>query len=355
MANSDPFSMSTMLNSLQQEQLRFSTATEPTNPTVAPPPPPPRGIPMAIPPPGFTQPCGTLQELEMRLQWMFNLMTNNEEDDDNAPPFKEMISKLDRRELQGMASLLTSDSDYFLEIARNNNGSNRLQILLGKSDDVDAFISAAILRRFLHVMTDKNALYVAIRGLRVFDEENKESFYEQILHHALRLASHRYGCISLNNIKTDLDHPYYREQLLEVLAQNALWLSNDASGNFVVQHLLKQNNLRCTKDIAINLYGHCVDLSFKKYGSYIVEKLLEKEESMGVVVLELLKCDGDRLMRLARHEFGNFVVGKALRVTQKDMNRAHQFRALVNKLVPFLQFFRRSRGSNIAAILESVL
>ena len=109
--------------------------------------------------------------------------------------------------------------------------------------------------------------------------------------------------------------PLYQIQV----GRNALCLSNDPSGNFVLQHVLKLHDLRCRLNVAVRLRGHSVDLSFKKYGSYLVEKLLEAE-SMAVVVLEFLECDGDRLVRLARNEFGNFVVFKAMRVTQ-EMSR----------------------------------
>ncbi|KAG2304266.1 hypothetical protein Bca52824_032917 [Brassica carinata] len=87
---------------------------------------------------------------------------------------------------------------------------------------------------------------------------------------------------------------------------------NPTNAYFVVQHVLKLNDLLCTFNVAVNIDDHCVELSSKKYGSYIVEKLLETEESMAVVVAELLECKGDRLMRLARSEYGKFVVAKAL-------------------------------------------
>ena len=79
---------------------------------------------------------------------------------------------------------------------------------------------------------------------------------------------------------------------------------------------------------------------------------MEAEVSMGMVVVELLKCDRDRLMRLARSEIGNFVVLKALEVTQK-MNRVDLFWDLVQKLMPLRHLLLRSHGSNIANILES--
>ncbi|CAN7114706.1 unnamed protein product [Brassica rapa subsp. narinosa] len=305
--DNNPFSMSTMFNALQQIHLSNT-----------------------------------------RLKQLFNLMTSCE----GVGQFKDLISTFDQSQLQKMASLLTSDSDYFMEVVSNKYGSRRVQKLLGISDDVDAFFYGAILQRFFDIMTDKYASYVAIRATVVFDQVKKHVMYKYLLHYALDIARIQYGCIALNEVLTDADDPLYRNRLLDVVARDALFLSNDLWGNFVVQHVLKLYDLRCTYRVAVSLRGHCVDLSFKKYGSYIVEKLLEAEVSMGMVVVELLKCDGDRLMRLARSEFGNFVVLKALEVTQK-MNRVDLFRDLVQKLMPLRHLLLRSHGNKIANVLET--
>ncbi|XP_033142421.1 putative pumilio homolog 19 [Brassica rapa] len=283
-----------------------------------------------------------------RLKRLFNLMTSCE----GVGQFKDLISTFDQSQLQKMASLLTSDSDYFMEVVSNKYGSRRVQKLLGISDDVDAFFYGAILQRFFDIMTDKYASYVAIRATVVFDQVKKHVMYKYLLHYALDIARIQYGCIALNEVLTDADDPLYRNRLLDVVARDALFLSNDLWGNFVVQHVLKLYDLRCTYRVAVSLRGHCVDLSFKKYGSYIVEKLLEADVSMGMVVVELLKCDGDRLMRLARSEFGNFVVLTALRVTQ-EMNRVDLFRDLVQKLMPLRHLLLRSHGNKIANVLET--
>ncbi|VVB11669.1 unnamed protein product [Arabis nemorensis] len=300
----DPFSVSTMLNALPQREPLGDRETP-----AIPPPPHPRGISAAIPPSGFTTPlihscpCGCTASNPREL--VSNLMTSSEE---SFSLSKETISKLNRREL---ASLLTSDSDYFMDIARNEHGSKRIQELLEKSDDVDSLFCAAIRRCFFPVMTDKHASYLAVHAIRVFEGEKKESMTN--------------AAVALNEFITDLDHPYYRNKLLYIVACNALWLSNDAYGNFVIQQVLRLNDLRSTYHIAVKLPGHCVDLSFRRHGSYIVESLLEAEETvMMPVVVELLDCEGERLMRLARSVFGNFVVAKALRVTQ-EKSRADLF------------------------------
>nr|Q9XI17.2 PUTATIVE PSEUDOGENE: RecName: Full=Putative pumilio homolog 20; Short=APUM-20; Short=AtPUM20 [Arabidopsis thaliana] len=328
-------------------QLRFAAAREPISeeyPAVALPHP--RCISVAFPPPRFTPSPSPLtnysflaaltpQELEMRLQIAMDV---------------QMISKLDQRKLQTMASLLTSDPDYFLMIARNMNGSKRIQKLLGKTDDVDALFAAAILRRFLHIITDKYASYVVRRGMTVFDKKKKKAMYEHILHYASHIARDKHGNLALNDIITDA----YRNKLFDVIAHKALVLSNDAYGNFVIQRVLKLNDLRSKNNIVVSLRGHFVDLSFQKYGSYVVDVLLETKESMVVVVEELMECEGDMLMRLARNEYGNFLVCKALRVTQKEMVRTDLFWGLVHKLKPFHNLLRWSRGKNIASILNSI-
>ncbi|XP_010477358.2 PREDICTED: putative pumilio homolog 16 [Camelina sativa] len=275
--------------------------------------------------------------------------------DDEVPHFKDVISVFDILKLQRMVYTLTSDSDFFMEIARDHNGSKNIQRLMGRSAYMDGLFCGAIARLFLQVMTDKHASYVGIQGTRVFKQNKKEPLYELILEYALYLARDQHGCIALNEVITDLDHPDYTNQLLDLVANNAVWLSNDPYGNFVIQHLLKLKDRRCTRNIAVNLRGHYVDLSFKKFGSYIVERLLKAGGSvMEEVVIDLVKGEGERLMRLARSEYGNFVVRKALGVTNNCMT-ADLFNGLVNKLIPFRHLLPRSPGRNIATILDSVL
>ncbi|WZZ38869.1 hypothetical protein YC2023_035128 [Brassica napus] len=231
---------------------------------------------------------------DTRLKRLFNLMTRCE----GVGQFKDLTSTFDQSQLQMMASLLTSDSEYFMEVVSNKYGSRRVQKLLGISDDVDAFFYGAILQRFFDIMTDKYASYVAIRATVVFDQVKKHVMYKYVLHYALDIARKQHGCIALNEVLTDADDPLYRNRLLDVVARDALFLSNDPWGNFVVQHVLKL------------------------------------------------------LMRLARSEFGNFVVLKALNVTQ-EMNRVDLFWDLVQKLMPLRPLLLRSHGNNIANVLET--
>ncbi|CAF1891162.1 hypothetical protein Bca4012_048524 [Brassica carinata] len=327
------------------------------------PPPPPR----FIPPRRFVNlteenrslinslrsATSTLQETDTCMRSLRNLMTS--EEDGGAAQFREVILELDAAGLRRMAWFLTSHSGYFLTIARNKNGSYRLQKLLGKSNDVDTLFFAAFFRSFLDIMTDKEASFVVVQGLRVFSNVMKEALFPHIIEHAVDLACDQHGCVALNRSITVLDDPYCRTFFLYAVVVNALPFSYHAYGNFVVQHVLDLNDLQCTRNIAVNLRGHCVELSFERYGSYIMEKLLDTKESMVVVVEELLKCEGDRLVRLARGTYGNFVVYKALRVTQAEIVTCGDlFWGLVNKLKPFRDLLGASYSYTIATLLDSI-
>ncbi|KAG2333386.1 hypothetical protein Bca52824_004566 [Brassica carinata] len=333
-------------------------------------PPHTREIPTAnIPPPGFTAPnrvnltamnqslldsvrsATTLTGQER--DTLFNLMTSNEED--GAAQFREVVSRLDEdgSDLRKMAALLTSDVNRFVDMARNKTGCNRIQELLGKSDDVDVFFVNAILQSFVHIMTNREAYRVAFRGMLVFSEEKKTAMYNHVLHHALHLACNRRGYAVLKNIInvwSASGNFFYRDHLLDIVALNALRLSYHAHGNYVVQHVLCMYDLRCTHNVAVSLSGHCFGLSFTKLGRYVVEKLLDTEAGGVFVVGELMRCDGESFVRLARSEFGNYVVWKALRV-MRERNRTDELWGLVYKLMPS---FHLLRGQRIGAFLDSL-
>ncbi|XP_010478476.1 PREDICTED: pumilio homolog 18-like [Camelina sativa] len=267
--------------------------------------------------------------------------------------FNDMITRNNGSEFSRFVSFLTSQSDYFFEIVNDRQGSGRVRRLLGKFQETDEILLNAIVHRFIDIMTGKYSYLVALTAFRV---SRSFELFRRTLRDALYLASDVIGCIALNQMITE-SKGFFRDQLLHEIADNADWLSMDDSGNFVVQHVLNLRDLECTNLVAFRLYSHYVALSSEKRGSYIVEQVLESGSMIALylVVSNLIKCGGFTLSRLARHEFGNYVVKKALNVTRRE-GRFDLFLGLVRmlKVSPFLDLLRVSQhGRNIVAILDS--
>ncbi|CAN6862870.1 unnamed protein product, partial [Brassica oleracea] len=194
------------------------------------------------------------------------------------------------------------------------------------------------------------APYVAIQGMRVFSREKKRAMRDKILTYAVPLGCDQYGSIALNAIIRDVSFLYCSVALFDVVASKARFLSYSRYGNIVVQQVLKHCSLHSPRNIGASLRGQYVELSFTEGGRYIVEKILERDETGVLVMTELLECGRDNLVRLATSEYGHFVVETALKVT-----RGVLFRGLVNKLKPFLPLLRTSpQSTTVAQILESV-
>ncbi|XP_010485314.1 PREDICTED: pumilio homolog 18-like [Camelina sativa] len=275
------------------------------------------------------------------------------EGEEGPKEFNDIISRNNGNELRRFVSMLTSQSDYFFEIINDREGSRRVKRLLGKFQETDEILLNAIVHRFIDIMTGKYSYLVALTAFRV---SRSLVLVSRTLRDALYLASDVIGCIALNQM-INASNGIFRHALLYEVADNADWLSMDDSGNFVVQHVLNLRDLECTDRVAFRLYGYYVELSSEKRGSYIVEQVLEFGSliALDLVVSNLMDCGGFTLSRLARHEFGNYVVKKALSVTRRK-GRVDLFLGLVRmlKLSPFLDLLRMSQhGRNIVAILDS--
>ncbi|KAF2309251.1 hypothetical protein GH714_001377 [Hevea brasiliensis] len=173
--------------------------------------------------------------------------------------------------------------------------------------------------------------------------------YESAISLCLHLATHENGCISLNNF-IDKIQGSHRQRLLELISKNAVFLSQDPSGNHVVQKVLALENPIFTERICSSLRGHYKRLSLQKWGSHVVEKCL-RSTAMECAVEDLLSSSCNQLLQVARDQFGNYVIQSALKVTKKTNNPLHL--ELLRSLQPHLETLRKGFGRNVFNLIAN--
>ncbi|KAK2966350.1 hypothetical protein RJ640_002651 [Escallonia rubra] len=105
-------------------------------------------------------------------------------------------------------------------------------------------------------------------------------------------------------------------QVASLNQDKLLSLAIDTQGNYVVQHVLKLQNQELTDKICNKLRGHYTDLSSKKDGSHVVKKWMTSSiKGMKYAVEEFLE-NGRSLGQLARDQYGNYVIQRALKTTK---------------------------------------
>ncbi|GKV43218.1 hypothetical protein SLEP1_g50535 [Rubroshorea leprosula] len=158
------------------------------------------------------------------------------------------------------------------------------------------------------------------------------SAYHNIVHdlvdHFIEVATNRSGCCVLKRCLAYAE-PQAKERILAEITANALLLSEDEFGNYVVQYSIADMEEPCydyvMENVAAMLEGNFVSLSMNKYASNVVEKLLiwsSKRGAMDItarIVNEIM--NHPNFVKVLQDNYGNFVAQTALLASKGELRR----------------------------------
>ncbi|CAL8464526.1 g4061 [Coccomyxa elongata] len=138
----------------------------------------------------------------------------------------------------------------------------------------------------------------------------------------VNLSRHPYGCRVVQRILEKCTLDGYKHNLVVEVTENALDLSRDTYGNYVIQHSLAHGNEEEREEIISRLQDHIVELSTHKFASNVVEKCLQhgshgqRRKLISTMLGEpsgLDPKDADQLLQtMTKDQYGNYVVQKTL-------------------------------------------
>ncbi|KAM5588897.1 pumilio [Rosa sericea] len=243
--------------------------------------------------------------------------------------FGKLVQSCSDNQLGLIVAKITLNVQLLINISVGRNGSKSVQRLikvLEKSPLIDIVI-AALSCGFEELMTNRSGSFVILKCLNLLDTEKNQKLYEAAVNLCIPLAQNEKGCIYLNEFITNSKAPY-RETLMGEISSKSKFLSQDPSGNFVVQHILGLHNPIYGERICLELRELYIQLSQQKGGSHVVEKCLNSSGMVHVVSV-LLKYE--KLWQVARDQYGNYVIQTALKTTKRANSPLHQM--LISKLV----------------------
>ncbi|WCJ37000.1 pumilio 8 [Euphorbia peplus] len=258
----------------------------------------------------------------------------------------KVIDACNKVQLGFLVENITKDEEIFIGVSTNSHGSKLMKklIKLIKGLSCSSLIVLRMSISFNRLMRNQTGSYVVNSCLDWLDVNQNKPLYDAGISQCLALATHVVGCASLNYM-IDKIQGFHRQQLLELVAKNAVFLSQDPSGNHVVQKVLELENPIFTALIGSVLRGHHVKLSIQKWGSHVVEKCLKSEAGSEYVVEDFVQCSSNQLLQIAKDHFGNYVIQTALKVT-KQRNES-LYRRLIESLQMNLGVLRFGFGKNI--------
>ncbi|CAK7357589.1 unnamed protein product [Dovyalis caffra] len=258
--------------------------------------------------------------------------------------FAELIDSLNYQQLRLITYEITKDLHLFTALAIHTHGSNSIKKIIRvlSRSSLISFVTNNLCAAFYLIMTNRIGLYVVSECLNHLRAEDNKLLYEAAISCCLDLAIDHDGSIALIRVINTIQG-LQRYRLLDILSTNAVFLSQDPEGNYVIQKVLSLDNPIFTHLVCYQLRGYYAAISLQKGGSHIVEKCLGTEWKSWVI--EDFLSNSNTLLHVARDEFGNYVIQKALKVTKKSDSPLYQ--KLLLRLRPHLSILRSGYGRNV--------
>ena len=279
-----------------------------------------------------------------------------------------LIQKLlERVNDEQRTTLVENASNQFVRIALDPHGTRALQKLVEYiSTETEYQIIIDSLSSYVVLLSrDLNGNHVIQKCLQKLPSKYCNFIFTAACENCVKIAKHRHGCCVLQRC---FDHgtPAQCEDLSLKVGENAVELSIDPYGNYVVQYVLsmEENRLRIKNDpqsvnkipdtsksiyfIINSLASNITKLSTHKFGSNVIEKSLRIPTLAPILIKDLLNSP-ENLKLLLHDAYGNYVLQTSLDVADDS-----SFKELSELLKPYLNDVRNTpHGRRILSKLIS--
>ncbi|ESW15078.1 hypothetical protein PHAVU_007G042200 [Phaseolus vulgaris] len=219
--------------------------------------------------------------------------------------------------------LLTVDQSKLKDLCIHDQGSRVIQQILENEQLRVCINQIAYAMRCITValMINFNGGYVIQQCLKLFPPEQKNTILEVVAQNCYDIAVNRCGCCNIQKCIQHDDVPAFYD-LVDNLISNAEGLAKDQYGNYVMQYLVKRKILEINAMLVSQLRYKYVGLSTNKYASNVVEDLLHYSgtENTAIIVEEIMKSPN--FLQLVQHQYGNYVVQRALQFTEGSLHES---------------------------------
>ncbi|CAJ1977366.1 unnamed protein product [Sphenostylis stenocarpa] len=209
------------------------------------------------------------------------------------------------------------DRQKLKDVCMHDLGNRVIQQILENNEILITINLIAKAMRFITValMKSFNGGYVIHQCLRLFPPIHKNTILDVVAKNCYGIAIDRYGCCIIQKCIEHDDVPAFY-QLVYNLILNAEDLANDQYGNYVLQFLIKRKIWEVNALLILELRYKYVRLSTNKYASNVVENLLQFSRTVDAAMIAHEIMQSPDFLRVVQHQYGNYVVQRALQYTQ---------------------------------------
>ncbi|EXB37446.1 Putative pumilio-8-like protein [Morus notabilis] len=202
---------------------------------------------------------------------MFRVM----EDQYGTHVFGKLVECRNSSQLLFIVANITLNTQTFLGSLYSKPGANSAKGLIKvlKNSVLVYEITSILTSKFIELMSDRIASNVILQCLGILNASQNQILYEETIKNCLKLATDVKGCFALNE-SIDVIRDLHRTRLLQIISTHAVFISQEPSGNYVLQRVLELRHPIFINMVCSTLKGNYVNLSKQKFASHVVEKCL---------------------------------------------------------------------------------
>ena len=232
--------------------------------------------------------------------------------------FQKLIKDSSEKITSNIISYISED---IIDISKDDSGTFSVQALVNEISAINDIniILQKIKGHEIEMIYDKNATYVVQKIILKFPDIYRKELNEIILNNFSKLCLDVNGiCIVKNFIKTNsIENDKQRMKI--IIDNNFILLAQSPFGNYAIQFLIEKLKTFELNEIFEALIERIYKLSIQQFSSNVVEKALEKMDTLNLEkALDKLFFQG-KFIFLLKNKFGKFVIIKAIGYMTKEL------------------------------------
>ena len=223
---------------------------------------------------------------------------------------QKMLFYLNEAQMEYILKILAPN---FLDICIDSRGTRVVQSIMDLllTEKLRKLFFDIIKPIFISLINEFISTHIIYKFINLFPEFLEET-NNIIINNIIKIATHKRGCIFLQNYLSNMNKINLKNELIQVLLKNCLILITDQFGNYIIQYLLSLED----SNISLNIINQIINnISFyckHKYANYVIEKIFIHSNYIQKQNVIKKISSPEIINDLAFDQQGNFIIIKSL-------------------------------------------
>ena len=248
---------------------------------------------------------------------------------ENKELFKSLFLVIDSR-LYEISIHIYGTRFFQKTLEKLENNYNKIE-----TDDLDQVFKNLINNYLYKLCIDKNGNHVYQKIIKMFPKEKNDFLFDKLYDIALEISLLEQG-VTIFQTAFEYSSKEQRDKICNKIIDNIKILINDQYGNYSIQKIFSLNDEKLDERIYKYITENLFELSKLKFSSNVIDKFICNSNIYSFSLIKDM-IDKDIIKNMIKHQYGNYVVQKALFITvdvdkQLFMEIIKQIKPVLNEL-----------------------